>query len=167
MGVWFKFSEKKGRFKMMKLNVGLCRKVSDNHYGSKSGNVNIELELNSSLALDSQKLRDHIRTLFDLANASLKEELQANNEPASIEDSHHQGVGGSFNDNCSDAGHTVSVAPVRYATEKQIRCIQGLARKHGVPVSELLKQAGVRVFNDMSVRQASQMIESLKGNSTN
>ena len=54
-----------------------------------------------------------------------------------------------------------------FATEKQILCIQGLARKNGVPVPELLKQAGVRVFNDMSVRQASQMIEGLKGSSAN
>jgi len=59
------------------------------------------------------------------------------------------------------------VAPVRYATEKQIICIQGLARKHGVPIAELLKQAGVRVFNDMSVRQASAMIESLKSGGAN
>ena len=150
---------------MIKLNVGACRKVSDNHYGSRGGNVNIELELDSSLALDSQKLRDHIRKLFDLANASLEEELQANNEHASVEDSHHQRDGVSFNGN--GAGNAVSVTPIRYATEKQILCIQGLARKHGVPVPELLKQAGVRVFNDMSVRQASQMIESLKGNGVN
>ena len=150
---------------MIKLNVGACRKVSDNHYGSRGGNVNIELELDSSLALDSQKLRDHIRKLFDLANASLEEELQANNEHASVEDSHHQRDGVSFNGN--GAGNAVSVTPIRYATEKQILCIQGLARKHGVPVPELLKQAGVRVFNDMSVRQASQMIENLKGNGVN
>ena len=152
---------------MIKLNVGACRKVSDNHYGSKGGNVNIELELDSSLALDSTKLRDHIRKLFDLANASLAEELQANNEHASVEDFHHPRNEPSFNGNGNGAGNAVSVAPVRYATEKQIICIQGLARKHGIPVPELLKQAGVRVFNDMSVRQASQMIESLKGSSAN
>ena len=146
---------------MIKLNVGACRKVSDNHYGSKGGNVNIELELDSSLALDSQKLRDHIRKLFDLANASLTEELQANNEPACVDEPHHHRDGANLN------GNAVSVAPVRYATEKQIICIQGLARKHGIPVPELLKQAGVRVFNDMSVRQASAMIESLKGSSAN
>ena len=150
---------------MIKLNVGACRKVSDNHYGSKGGNVNIELELDSSLALDSQKLRDHIRKLFDLANASLTEELQANNEHASVEDFHHPRDEVSFNSN--GAGNAVSAAPVRFATEKQIICIQGLARKHGIPVPELLKQAGVRVFNDLSVRQASQMIESLKGGSAN
>ena len=150
---------------MIKLNVGACRKVSDNHYGSKGGNVNIELELDSSLALDSQKLRDHIRKLFDLANASLSEELQSDNEPASAEELRHQRNDDSFNGN--GAGHAVSVAPTRFATEKQIVCIQGLARKHGVPVPELLKQAGVRVFNDLSVRQASQMIESLKSSSAN
>ncbi|MEN9671973.1 MAG: hypothetical protein RL553_238 [Planctomycetota bacterium] len=61
-----------------------------------------------------------------------------------------------------DQGSAVTVTPVRFATEKQIICIQGLARKHGIPVPELLKQAGVRVFNDMSVRQASQMIEGIK-----
>lgn len=145
---------------MIKLNVGACRKVSDNHYGSKGGNVNIELELDSTLALDSTKLRDHIRKLFDLANASLSEELQANHEPTSVEDSQHQRDGAILNG--TGAGNAGSVTPVRYATEKQIICIQGLARKHGIPVPELLKQAGVRVFNDMSVRQASQMIESLK-----
>ena len=148
---------------MIKLNVGASRKVSDNHYGSRGGCVNVELELDSSLALDSTKLRDHIRKLFDLANASLSEELHSNNEPACVEDSHHQRDGVSFNGN--GAGNEVSVPPVRYATEKQIVCIQGLARKHGIPVPELLKQAGVRVFNDMSVRQASQMIENLKGSS--
>ena len=150
---------------MIRLNVGASRKVSDNHYGSKGGNVNIELELDSSLALDSQKLRDHIRKLFDLANASLEEELQGTAEPASVEDSDHHRDWGTLNGN--GAGHAVTVAPVRYATEKQIICIQGLARKHGIPVPELLKQAGVRVFNDLSIRQASQMIESLKAGVVN
>jgi hypothetical protein len=149
---------------MIRLNVGASRKVSDNHYGSKGGNVNIELELDSSLALDSTKLQAHIRKLFDLANASLSEELQSNNEPTSVEDSHHH-EGASLNGN--GAGPAVTVAPVRYATEKQILCIQGLARKHGVPVPELLKQAGVRVFNDMTMRQASAMIESLKSGAAN
>jgi hypothetical protein len=149
---------------MIRLNVGASRKVSDNHYGSRGGCVNVELELDSTLALDSQKLRDHIRKLFDLANASLEEELQGTAEPASVEDSHKRNES-SFNGN--GAGHAVTVTPVRYATEKQIICIQGLARKHGIPVPELLKQAGVRVFNDMNVRQASAMIESLKGSSSN
>ena len=154
---------------MIKLNVGACRKVSDNHYGSKGGNVNIEVEVDSSLVGDSAKLQAHIRHLFELARRSLTEELQANNEPACVDETYHQRDGAILNGNGNgnSNGNAVSVAPVRYATEKQIICIQGLARKHGVPVPELLKQAGVRMFNDMTVRQASAMIESLKGSSAN
>jgi hypothetical protein len=108
---------------MIKLNVGACRKVSDNHYGSKGGNVNIELELDSSLALDSQKLRDHIRKLFDLANASLEEELQGTTEPASVEDS-------------------------RYQLNESTEC-------------------KVASFNELTVQQASRMIETLKVSGVN
>ena len=152
---------------MIKLNVGACKKITDGNYGSRGGNVNIELELDSSLALDSQKLRDHIRKLFDLANASLEEELQSNVEPSNVEGPNHHGDNVAINGNGNGAGHAVSVAPVRYATAKQILCIEGLARKNGIPVPELLKRAGVPVFNDMTVRQASQMIESLKGSNGN
>jgi hypothetical protein len=150
---------------MIKLNVGASRKVSDNHYGSRGGCVNVELELDSTLALDSTKLRDHIRKLFDLANASLEEELQGTTEPASVEDSHQQLDGGSFNGN--GAGHAVTVAPVRYATEKQLALIQGLLRKSKIPYQPLLGECKVASFNELTVQQASRMIESLKAGGVN
>ena len=150
---------------MIKLSVGACKKITDGNYGSRGGNVNIELELDSSLALDSQKLRDHIRKLFDLANASLSEELQANNEHSSVEDSHHHRDGGSFNGN--GAGHAVSVVPVRYASEKQLALIQGLLRKSKIPYQPLLGECKVGSFNELTVQQASRMIESLKAGGAN
>ena len=146
---------------MIKLNVGASRKVSDNHYGSRGGCVNVELELDSTLALDSTKLRDHIRKLFDLANASLEEELQGTTEPATVEDSHHQRNESSFNGN--GAGNVVSVAPVRYASEKQLALIQGLLRKSKIPYQPLLGECKVGSFNELTVQQASRMIETLKG----
>jgi hypothetical protein len=149
---------------MIKLHVSACKKITDGNYGSRGGTVGIEIEVDSSLVGDSAKLQAHIRHLFELARRSLTEELMASNEPANIEDSHHHD-GANLNGN--GASNAVSVAPTRFATEKQILCIQGLARKHGIPVPDLLKQAGVRVFNDMSVRQASAMIEGLKGSSAN
>ena len=152
---------------MIKLHVSACKKITDGNYGSRGGTVGLEIEVDSSLVGESAKLQAQIRHLFELARRSLTEELQANNEPASVEESHQQRIESSINGNGNGAGNGVSVAPVRYATEKQIICIQGLARKHGIPVPELLKQAGVRVFNDMSVRQASQMIENLKGGGVN
>ena len=150
---------------MIKLNVGASRKVSDNHYGSRGGCVNVELELDSTLALDSQKLRDHIRKLFDLANASLSEELQGTAEPASVEESHHQRNESSFKGN--GAGNAVSVAPVRYATEKQLALIQGLIRKSKIPFQPLLGEGKVGSFNELTVQQASRIIETLKGGGVN
>ena len=152
---------------MIKLNVGACRKVSDNHYGSKGGNVNIELELDSSLALDSQKLRDHIRKLFDLANASLEEELQGTAEPASVEDSLQHRDKVSFNGIGKGAGNGATVAPVRYASEKQLALIQGLLRKSKIPYQPLLGECKVNSFNELTVQQASRMIESLKAGGVN
>jgi len=150
---------------MIKLNVGASRKVSDNHYGSRGGNVNIELELDSTLALDSQKLRDHIRKLFDLANESLSEELQGTAEPASVEELRHQRNDNSFNGN--GAGHAVSVPTVRYASEKQLALIQGLLRKSKIPYKPLLGECKVGSFNELTVQQASRMIETLKGGGVN
>ena len=150
---------------MIKLNVGASRKVSDNHYGSRGGCVNIELELDSTLALDSQKLRDHIRKLFDLANASLSEELQSNNEHACVEDSHQQRDGANLNG--TGAGNAVSVPTVRYASEKQLALIQGLLRKSKIPYQPLLGECKVGSFNELTVQQASRIIESLKAGGVN
>ena len=150
---------------MIKLNVGASRKVSDNHYGSRGGCVNVELELDSSLALDSQKLRDHIRKLFDLANASLEEELQGTTESASVEESHYQRDGAILNGN--GASHAVTAAPVRYASEKQLALIQGLLRKSKIPYQPLLGECKVSSFNELTVQQASRMIESLKAGGVN
>ena len=150
---------------MIKLSVGACKKITDGNYGSRGGNVNIELELDSSLALDSQKLRDHIRKLFDLANASLSEELQGTTEPASVEESHYQRNDDSFNGN--GAGHAVSVPPVRYASEKQLALIQGLIRKSKIPYQPLLGECKVASFNELTVQQASRMIETLKAGGVN
>ena len=149
---------------MIKLSVGACKKITDGNYGSRGGNVNIEVEVDSSLVGDSAKLQAHIRHLFELARRSLTEELQANNEHASVEDSHHRD-GANLNGN--GAGHAVSVVPVRYASEKQLALIQGLLRKSKIPYQPLLGECKVGSFNELTVQQASRMIENLKVSGAN
>jgi hypothetical protein len=86
-------------------------------------------------------------------------------EPASVEDSHQQRNESSFNGN--GAGHAVSVVPVRYASEKQLALIQGLLRKSKIPYQPLLGECKVSSFNELTVQQASRMIESLKAGGVN
>ena len=60
---------------MLKLNVGFNRKTGEANYGSRGASVNLELEAESGLASDPEKLRERIRFLFGVAKAAVEEEL--------------------------------------------------------------------------------------------
>ncbi len=64
---------------MMKINVGLCRKIGEANNGSRGATVNLELELDSSLVGEPAKLKERIRQLFALVRTSLAEELNGGN----------------------------------------------------------------------------------------
>ena len=48
---------------MLKLNVGLNRKVGEPNYGSRGGSVNMEVELDNSLMQEPERLRPRISQL--------------------------------------------------------------------------------------------------------
>ena len=54
---------------MLKLNVGFNRKVGEANYGSRGASVNLELELDSGLVGDPDRLKDRVRQMFLLAKA--------------------------------------------------------------------------------------------------
>ena len=62
----------------MKLNVGLSRKVGEPNYSSRGASMNLELELDSSLVEEPERLRERIRQLYQLAKLSVDEELNGN-----------------------------------------------------------------------------------------
>src|SRR5688572_8790296 len=62
----------------LKLNVGLSRKVGEANYGSRGASVNVEMELESTLIGEPQKLRERIRQVFGVVRDSLAEELNGN-----------------------------------------------------------------------------------------
>src|SRR5580692_11118004 len=72
----------------LKLNLGLCRKVGESNYGSRGANINVEMEVDSSLVTEPDKLKERIRHLFGLVRASLAEELNGN------ANGHHQSANG-------------------------------------------------------------------------
>ncbi len=59
----------------LKTNVGVSRKVADNNYGSRGASVNLEVELDSSLIQEPERLQERIRQLFRLAQQAIDEEL--------------------------------------------------------------------------------------------
>lgn len=149
----------------MRLNVGLSRKVGEPNFGSRGASVNLDLELDSALVAEPGRLQERIRQLFALVRISLKEELNGigNDQPVHHDPTpppqapppHSNGNGGSHN------------GGDRSATPAQVKAIYAITRQQAVNLDELLgNRYGVRRPNDLTLRQASALIDSLKSSST-
>jgi hypothetical protein len=147
----------KGTSMPLKLNVGLSRKVADNNYGSRGASVNVELEVESALAADPVKLRERIRQVFGLVRDSLVEEL---NSAASGQPRSNGQTQAPANAARSDNGQRSSTP--RPATQSQVRAIAAIARRLQINLDDLLGQFHARRAQDLSIKQASQLIDELK-----
>ena len=144
---------------MLKLNVGLSRKVGEANYGSRGASVNLELEVESALAGDPQTLQDRIRSLFRLARASVDEELNGNGRA----NGHH---GNGHNQNGHSNGSRRSNG--RSATASQVRAIHAIASRQRIDLTgELHQRYGVDRPDDLSISEASELIDSLTPQTSN
>ena len=64
---------------MIKLNAGFSRKVGEANFSSRGASVNVELELESSVVSDPERMQERIRSLFALVKRAVDEELQNGN----------------------------------------------------------------------------------------
>jgi len=153
----------------LKVDVGLCRKVGEANYGSRGGSVNLELELDGSLIGEPEKLHERIRQLFNLVRASLAEELNghgnghantANTAPSSSQDNGQRANG----DGQSQNTDSKSNGP-RAATQSQVKALYAITKSQGLNLRDLLRDRHqVNRPEDLSIKQASGLIESLKSN---
>ncbi len=107
---------------MLKINVGFNRKVGEANYGSRGASVNLELELDSGLVGEPERLKDRIRQLFGLAKASVDEELHS--QPMTIGHAHGSHVNGNGNANGRRRDNT------RRATASQVRALNAIADRN-------------------------------------
>jgi len=73
----------------LKTNIGVSRKVADNNYGSCAASMNLEVELESSLIQEPERLQEQVRQLFRMAWHAVDEELarQQPNNPTVMRES--------------------------------------------------------------------------------
>ena len=158
----------------MKLNVGLSRKVGEPNYGSRGASVNLELELDNSLVEQPKRLRERIRQLYQLAKASVDEELNASGglpsngqHPTS---DNHNGHGidryrmnGNGSNNGANNGHTSNGHGPRQATSSQVKAIHAIASRNRIDVGRLVQDRfNVQRPDDLSISDASTLIDELK-----
>ena len=143
---------------MLKLNVGLSKKVGEPNYGSRGASVNLELEVEAGLANEPNELHDRMRRLFRLAKSAIDEELGGS-------DSQNQGASrGSNGHGRNGGGHDNGSRP---ATRSQCRAIHAIADRNHVDLVGLLRSRfHVETVEELSLTDASSLIDELKGNVT-
>jgi hypothetical protein len=145
---------------MLKLNVGFTKKVGEANYGSRGAAVNLELEFDSSLAGDADRLRERIKQLFLLAKASVDEELAVTKSNGNCADAHNGN--GQVNGNGHAAGRRRD--GTRPATASQVRALGAIAERQGIELGDKLNAAfGVRDPAELTITEASGLIDELKG----
>ena len=121
---------------MLKLNVGLNRKVGEPNYGSRGGSVNMEVELDNSLMQEPERLRETVSRLFAMVRKSLELELGADSD-----------CGRSGNEQVAvvrpekQTLQEAITAQAKQATAKQLGFLQNLARTQRRNLEEECEQA--------------------------
>jgi hypothetical protein len=148
---------------MLKLNVGFTKKVGEANYGSRGATVNLELELDSSLAGDAERLRERIKQLFVMAKAAVDEELAGakSTGPCANGRNGDDKPHGQTNGNDHAAGRRRD--GTRPATASQVRALGAIAERQGIELGDKLHASfGVRNPAELTITEASGLIDELK-----
>jgi hypothetical protein len=150
---------------MLKLNIGLSRKVGEANYGSRGASVNLEIELESEMAGDADTLRDRVRQLFCMARASVDEELNGNGHSSNSNggNGHHTQQSRPANGNGHGSHQTQNGRNGRVATASQVRALFAIASRERIDLPQLVRDRfQVDRAEDLSLRDASTLIDELK-----
>jgi len=146
----------------VKLNIGLSRKVGEANFGSRGASVNLEVELDSGIISDQQRFQERVRALYAQARQSINAELDLPSEPSAIEQPVPQRNGQASAHNGNGNG-SQSRQEGGSATQSQVRAIFAIARRNRLdPKNLVLERFGLERPEDLSIRDASSLIDDLK-----
>jgi len=144
----------------VKLNIGLSRKVGEANFGSRGASVNLEVELDSGIVSDQQRFQERVRALYAQARQSINAELDLPGEAPAIEQPvvQRNGHASAHNGNGSQSRQEGGSA-----TQSQVRAIFAIARRNRLdPKNLVLERFGLDRPEDLSIRDASSLIDDLK-----
>ena len=144
----------------VQLNIGLNKKVGQANYGSRGASVNLEVELDSGIVDDRDRLRTQIHKLFGLARESLNAELNGDASNGHAGDNNGNGHHTTNGNGNGSTGHHRSNG--RSATQSQVRAIKAIAGRNRVDLSSLIDRYCVSSVDELSISEASSVIDELK-----
>ncbi len=145
-----------------RLSVGISRKIGQPNFGSACATCQLEIEIDNTLMNDhSDTLTERIRRTFELCRREVEHELSlTTSNGADTGNTIRAHVHGRVATSHPAAGHSRA----RPATDAQIRAIHAIASKANISLaSELDVEFGVSSPQSLTIAQASELIEKLKG----
>jgi len=169
---------------MLKLNIGFNRKIGEANFSSRGASVNLEIEVESGVVREPDKLQAKIDYLFKLAKASVDAQLNGTSPPpqpqpatnnngangsnsnANASQTNGNGQGSQTSGNGNANGNGQGNGNGHHASEKQINFANQLAKGiRGLGARRLESLTG-RMFGkplaDLTSLDASSLIDTLK-----
>ena len=152
----------------LKLNVGVSRKIGLPDYGSVGASCNVEVEVESNLIdRDLDAFQARVRDVYVAAHQAVHDELARLQAPSGAHDPPASPSRPAANGHPAGNGHAGPPSsgrsrPRRPATENQIRAIRSIASRQHADLDGLLRDYGVSRPKDLSLKQASELIDALK-----
>ena len=153
----------------LRLNVGVSRKVGLPDYGSVGASCNVEVEVDANLIdRDLDAFHARVRDVYVACHQAVHDELarlQATvgaPQETPVPPSRHSSNGQPAGDGPADRPPAGRSRPRRPATENQVRAIRSIAARQHADLDGLLRDHGVGRPEDLSIKQASELIDALK-----
>lgn len=158
----------------LSINVGLSRKASKD-YQSTGVSINVTAELDQSLLAKPDELQQQIGDLYAQAEAAMNRQAGNMAEPTQLRS---RGNGGNGNDrNGTDRNDRSYADNSRRAngngnsrgngggmTDSQRRAILAISQRRNLDVDYEAREIIGAEFDNLTIRQASELIDHLKGN---
>ena len=141
----------------LKTNIGVSRKVADNKYGSRGANVNLEVELDSTLINEPERFHDRIRQVFRLAQQAIDEELTRQQADGTASHTSNGVANGHVQQNGNN-GHTTNGNGNGHTTNANGRTAATMSEKQLTYARQLAKQ-----IDGLGVRRLENLAEKMFG----
>jgi hypothetical protein len=153
----------------LKLNLGVARKVGLPDFSSVGASCNLELELDAGLLeRDLDAFHARVRGAYVAAHQAVHDELARLHAPvaepqdAPAASSRRASNGHAGGNGRLDHPPACRSRPRKPATENQVRAIRSIASRQHADLDGLLREFGVNRPEDLSLKQASELIDALK-----
>lgn len=147
----------------LKLNVSVSKKIGQPDFGSLGASCAVEIELPCNIIDDLEAFHRQARNVYVAATQAVNDELVRHQQPVGAASSNgHAASNGNGNGHHDDNGRRRTNG--RKATASQIRAIHAILNRQGLDLVETLRDHfGVTMAEDLSIGQASELIDELKG----